>query len=320
MTLICGVAAEAESFRTMTNRPNNDTSRDKIPLLGMIDYGEKHLSQEGFVAMPLGESYSLDPLRSRPHYHDFFQVTLFDGDGQLMHDFREIEVSGSTLFFLSPGQVHTIVPTSNATGTIVSFTREFCDQGGGFLLDLPFFFANARSPWISIGPEHHEWVAGIFGELQEEYIGGKAGAAEVFRALLSILFVRTARWHAEENPVSDNSRGAILVRKFEQSLERNYLEWTALTDYARDLGVTMNHLNDQVREKTGESAGTQIRHRRLLDAKRQLLHSTMTISEIGYRLGFEDPSYFSRFFRRYEKMTPMAFREKIREKYQKGHN
>ena len=58
-----------------------------------------------------------------------------------------------------------------------------------------------------------------------------------------------------------------------------------------------------------------IRQRRLLDAKRLLSHSEMSVSEIGYHLGFEDPSYFSRFFRRYERCAPAEFREQIREKY-----
>ena len=85
-------------------------NRRAIPLIGMISYGEENLRAEGFVAMPLGDSFRLDPSRLRPHYHDFFQVTLLAGGGRLMHDFRETEVSGTTLFFLSPGQVHTIVP------------------------------------------------------------------------------------------------------------------------------------------------------------------------------------------------------------------
>ncbi|HEY1121221.1 MAG TPA: helix-turn-helix domain-containing protein, partial [Haloferula sp.] len=59
---------------------------------------------------------------------------------------------------------------------------------------------------------------------------------------------------------------------------------------------------------------------RLLDAKRLLLYSELSVAEIGYRLGFKDPSYFGRFFRRYESRTPAEFRDEIREKYQKdGH-
>ena len=61
-----------------------------------------------------------------------------------------------------------------------------------------------------------------------------------------------------------------------------------------------------------------IRQRRLLEAKRLLSHSDLTASEIGYRLRFRDPSYFGRFFRQGAGMTPAAFREEIREKYQRS--
>lgn len=291
-------------------------------MIGMIPYGEERLRAEGFVAMPLLESYALDPTRLRPHYHDFFQVTLLFGSGRLMHDFRETEVSGSLVFFLSPGQVHTIVPTAETRGTIVSFTRQFFDpgdeQGAGSLLDLPFFYATDRMPWLKLSEDHRDWVTSVFRELQAEYDGAQAGAGEVFRSLLRILFVRVARWHAVESPVVEGSRAAILVRRFHHEIERHHHDWKTLEPYAHQLGVTVNYLNDVVRKETGQSAGEHVRLRRLLDAKRLLLHSSLSVSEIGYQLGFVDPSYFSRFFRRYENVTPAEFRVRIREKYQRG--
>jgi AraC-like DNA-binding protein len=296
-------------------------NRRAIPLIGMISYGEESLRAEGFVAMPLGDSFKIDPKRLRPHYHDFFQVTLLLGKGRLMHDFRETEMAGAALFFLSPGQVHTIVP-DDMHGTIVSFTREFLEPGGdhaaSFLLDLPFFFASGALPWLTLTAAQAEEVAELFRELQQEFDEAKAGAGEVFRSLLRILFVRAARWQAVESPAAEGSRAAVLVRRFQQEIERHHHDWKTLEPFARQLGVTVNYLNDVVREETGQAAGEHVRLRRLLDAKRLLLHSTLSVSEIGYQLGFADPSYFSRFFRRYENVTPAEFRSQIREKYQKA--
>lgn len=280
----------------------------------MIPYGGVTFPPEGFVAMPLVHSYTVDPRRSEPHYHDFFQVTLFIGQGLLMHDFREDHVSGALLFFLSPGQVHTILPEPGAGGTIISFTREFCDQGTGFLLDLPFFQPGTTVPWIHVPEEALPWVSSVFDELQAEYVNHLPNSAEAFRSWLRLLLVRAARW-CPDVPLHDNNRAAVLVRDFHHSVEKNFLRWSSLPNYAKELGVTANHLNDQVRKTTGEAAGEHIRKRRILAAKRQLLHSSMTISEIGYFLGFKDPSYFNRFFKRYEGLTPMEFRTAIREKY-----
>ncbi|MDB6140706.1 MAG: AraC family transcriptional regulator, partial [Verrucomicrobiaceae bacterium] len=109
-----------------------------------------------------------------------------------------------------------------------------------------------------------------------------------------------------------------LARQFCLEVEHHFRQWQALTPYATLLGVSVNHLNEMVSEHTGHSAGDIIRQRRLLDAKRLLLHSDFSISEIGYQTGFDDPSYFSRFFRRYAHTTPADFRDRIREKYQSG--
>jgi AraC family transcriptional regulator, transcriptional activator of pobA len=81
--------------------------------------------------------------------------------------------------------------------------------------------------------------------------------------------------------------------------------------------VTSSHLSESLRMETGLRPGELIRARLLLEAKRLLLHSELTIAEIGYELGFEDPSYFSRFVRREIETSPVEFRNRIREKYRK---
>jgi len=294
--------------------------RRAIPQIDMIVYGQQHLRDRGFVAMPFSDSLVQDPRRLHPHYHDFFQVSLLTGSGKLMHDFRERRMDGITVFFLGPGQVHTILPEPGMKGTIISFTREFFDSGGesshAFLLDMPFFFSPEAQPWLDLDIDEAARVALLFEEMQQEFDQAETGAAEMLRSLLWMLFVRCSRKYAEIHPVIHANRSAVLVRKFYQQIEKHFHEWQSLTPYANELGVTVNHLNDVVSEQTGKAAGEHIRSRRLLDAKRMLLYSELSVSEIGYRLGFKDPSYFTRFFRRYETSTPLGFRNEIREKYQ----
>jgi AraC-like DNA-binding protein len=266
--------------------------------------------------MRFSESFAKDPSRLHPHYHDFFQVSLLSGPGRLMHDFRETDVTGETLFFLSPGQVHTMHPEPGTDGTIISFTREFFDGPAGMLFDLPFFYATHTLPWILLDASENRPFHEIFREMQDEFDQAKPGANEILRSLLRILFVRATRLYGADT-VDGRQRSNALVRRFHQSVEQHFQEWQTLEPYARELGISVNHLNDVIRETTGVPAGEHIRGRRLLDAKRLLLYSELSVSEIGYHLGFRDPSYFSRFFRRYEAATPAEFRGTIREKYQK---
>ena len=296
----------------------------------MIARGPDAPPSEGFVVTPYEESMRLEPARLRPHYHDFFQASILSGPGRLMVDFREKDVSGLTLFFVSPGQVHTVRPGPGMVGTIVSFTRDFFDGGSAdaarLLLEFPLYFAGDSPAWLSLddpaspsaaAAADTESLRNIFRLLQREQDEAAPGASEIIRSLLRILLVKAARLHVRRAPASPRaSRSAAIVREFHLLVEKHFLEETALAVYARRLGVGANHLNDVVRETTGRAAGDHIRQRRLLSAKRQLLHSELSVSEIGYRLGFRDASYFSRFFRRYEGVSPADFRIASREKYQ----
>jgi AraC-like DNA-binding protein len=81
------------------------------------------------------------------------------------------------------------------------------------------------------------------------------------------------------------------------------------------LKVTSGHLSKSVLEHTGQTAGEIIRDRLLLEAQRLLVHSSLNVAEIAISLQFEDPSYFSRFFRRSTRMSPGEFRDRFLEKY-----
>lgn len=293
-------------------------NRQSIPAYGMSRVGQESLRQEGFVVTSLTHSVVQDPGRLRPHYHDFFQMMLVRGNGKVMYDFRDARVSGLTLFFLSPGQVHTMRPHRGFDGITVSFTQDFFDHRAAppsALFELPFFFATEISPLLRIPPADTFGIAAVFTEMQREFNAAETNAAEVLRAWLRILFARVLRLLGKNRPPATPSRQSILVRQFRIAVERGFRRDHPLASYARELGVTANHLNDVVRAEAGCSAGSLVRQRRLLDARRLLSHSDLTVSEIGYQTGFPDPSYFGRFFRRETGLTPAEFRVKIREKY-----
>lgn len=271
--------------------------------------------------MTLEDSLSLHTDRLHPHSHPFFQVFLMSGTGTLMHDFIDHEINGHALAFTSPGQIHAIKPGHDMTGMLVSFTQAFFDNNTpppSRLLDFPFFFSAGLPPLLRLRPEEYENCNAAFQELYKEFEANLFGARDVVRAFLEVIFTRSARLFLKMHRLENFSRPAQLVRSFRISVENRFRELTFPADYANLLEVTVNHLNDVVRDQTGQTAGEIIRERRLLDAKRQLLHSELSVSEIAYHLSFADPSYFSRFFKRYVGQSPADFRELIREKYQRS--
>ncbi len=296
-------------------------NRRSIPEYAMNQTGPEHLRERGILAMPFMESVRDDPRRLRPHFHEFYQMYLLKGSAVVMRDFEEFAVRGVTAAFISPGQVHTVRPGRGLRGITVSFTQAFYDDEApppSHLLELPFFFAERAVASVRVRGAEAERITADFDQLCTEYTTAKADAEMMLRALLRLLLLRLSRLAMQEkdgnSPVMP-TRAETITRQFHAHLEKHFREDLTLPRYAALLGVTANHLNDVIQEQTGHSAGDLVRRRRLLDAKRQLLHSELSVAEIGHALGFEDPSYFTKFFRRYEGQSPTEFREQIREKY-----
>jgi AraC-like DNA-binding protein len=307
-----------ERARTAGNRCGL-MSRGAFPEYDMARAGSESLREQGIGVVPFMHSLVVDPRRLQPHYHEFFQIFLLHGRAEVMHDFVEFTAKGSTVVFLSPGQVHRVNIRPGLSGTTVSFTQAFFDREAAppsLLFEFPFFFPAEVQPWLSLPKGDPDRIEEAFADLQREFDAAQSGAIEILRATLCILLVRANRRYAQTHPPRTTSRATQLTRQFQLAVEQHFREWQAVADYARLLGVTANHLHDIIREQTGLAAGEIIRRRRMLDAKRLLSHSDLTVSEIGYHLGFHDPSYFSRFFRRATGNTPAEFRERIREKYQ----
>ena len=293
-------------------------NRRGIPSFAFHDYGQEELRLSGVMAIPFDKSVALEPQRLRPHYHDFFQIFRISGPCRLMHDFRDFHLTGTNLIFVNPGQVHTLNPGAGMTGMQVSFTQDFFDHTSpppSGLTEFPFLLYSGAAPFLAIPEPDTRGIGPVFAEVQTEFDQALPKAEEILRALLRILFVRIHRLMSETHPLMGNSRAARVVGQFTLAVESRFREKWTVADYARELRLTANHLNDTVREQTGHSAGDLIRHRILLDARRQLLHSELGVAEIAYQLGFPDPSYFSRFFRRADGRSPAEFRREIREKY-----
>jgi AraC-like DNA-binding protein len=88
-----------------------------------------------------------------------------------------------------------------------------------------------------------------------------------------------------------------MVQRFKNLVETRYQQWHQVRDYAGALNVSPNYLNEVIKSNIGVSAKDFIQNRLLLEAKRMAVFTGKSIKETAYDLGFEDPSYFSKFFR-----------------------
>ncbi len=102
-----------------------------------------------------------------------------------------------------------------------------------------------------------------------------------------------------------------ITLEFKRLLSLSALKQKSVFSFAQDLNVSPNHLNKSVKAVTGKSASLLIDEMLLLEAKVMIRLNKMSFSEIGFEIGFEDPSYFGRFFKKHSGMTPTEFRKMI---------
>lgn len=141
----------------------------------------------------------------------------------------------------------------------------------------------------------------------------KNDALEALLLLLMVSIQRNLLKHADVETGSI-SRGHEISGRFHDLLDTHFLELRSVADYADLMSVTTTHLSRTVKSITGQTAG-EILHARLLgEAKRQLVFTDLTITEISYGLKFSSPSYFTRFFSSRSNLTPIEFRNQKRKK------
>lgn len=204
-------------------------------------------------------------------------------------------------------------------GQIVLFTEDFlllAPSDFMVLHELSFFHSLEDTPEFVLQSEERTAMELLFRSIAGEYQENKFRSDSVLRAYLHILLVQMQRICTTRRGEAETNRAVpSLVRHFKQLITRQFMVERSVQVYAKQLGVTVAHLNNIVKSITGQTPGRLIRQEVVIEAKRLFAHTEMTAAEVGYRLGFHDPSYFSRFFQREVGMNTMQFRQSMQETY-----
>ena len=255
-----------------------------------------------------------------PHRHDFYEVLyICDGEGTHVIDFERYPVQPHAFYFLSQGQIHFWQLRKPLKGYALLFSEEFLVFPSSDLSrthDLNFFYQVEQTPYLSVAQEDLTMFCSLIEGIEQEFNKKPSRSLSVLRAYHHILLTQLHRLHILEHPNEHSATASSLVRQFKQLVSEHFLTERSVQYYANIIGISTSHLRDTVKSVTGYSPGDIIRQKLILEAKRLLAHSAATVAEIGYRLHFEDSSYFGRFFKRETGVSPATFRQQIRDKYQ----
>lgn len=173
----------------------------------------------------------------------------------------------------------------------------------------PALAAFARAPRMLAGDAAIEAAVEA---LHDAWRGRGAARGPLLRALALALLARLARAAADSDAAAPG-RGEARMAEFEALVRAHLADAWKTPDYARALGCSATHLARLTRAHAGRSPAAFATALRMQEARRMLAYTMMDVAEVGYRLGFEDPSYFSRAFRREVGVSPGEFRRPFRE-------
>jgi len=290
-------------------------SKQVLPTYSIHNLKEAPVSPKDFIADHFAHYLEDHPNLHFPHKHSFYHLVYFTkGSGSHSIDFVHFPVEAGQIYFMAPGQVHSWDFDQQPDGYIVNFSEQYLQAliaNPGYPDQFSFFSGIASQQVIVIPSAGRQQIEEILETIVREGNSTAAFKDDFARAALVQLLILVNRYTNKEGEEHRSNYNTVLLQNFRKLIEQHYKEKRLTKDYAAMLYITPNHLNALSKDVTGRSAGELIRDRILLEAKRLLVNARLTIAQIAGELNFIDNSYFSKFFRKYEGITPEAFRKQI---------
>ena len=257
----------------------------------------------------LKENYSF---LDNPHGHDFFIILLITKGSGLHHiDLQTYNVEPGTLFIIAPGQIHNWELSDDAGGYIMFYTKEFLlsEFHSDQLRRLPFFHTTFQQPCIHVNEPELNKLSVLFQNIEKLYEEKEKYSHEMIRLYIKIITLEIEKKYAEPLKEHIISHQQNMLGKFEELVELHYRDHLSVIEYANRLNLSLKQLSTLCRKYVNKTPGELIQDRLLLESKRLLLHSDMSITAVSEELRFSEYSYFIRVFKRYTAYTPEQFRK-----------
>jgi AraC-like DNA-binding protein len=251
-----------------------------------------------------------------PHRTGFYQILWFDGgDTTLLVDFRPIRVTSGMIVFLDKSSVRRFECQGNVTGKAVLFSDAFfCRTDddrrllrSGTLFNTLFGVSNIR---FSSSSEERGFAL-LYELMESEFLKGSGRyQADILRSHLQAMLLMAER-EIDNNTFHATAKRAVIecIQRFSELLERDFRTHKAVAAYAEELCITQKRLAQATSTALGMSPKQMIDERLVLEAKRLLVHTSESVKQIAYLLGFDEPTNFIKFFRRVSGSTPLEFRD-----------
>jgi AraC family transcriptional regulator, transcriptional activator of pobA len=231
-----------------------------------------------------------------------------EGSGMFHIDEYNFSLCPQKIFFTSPMQVCKWEFEEIPRGLVLLFEEEFLNtffNDPEFVQRLCYFNATSRKPALLLTGADFIYFESVLKNIEKEIVALREKDNHILRALLYYALVWLNRLYLQSHsvPKPELVSGKYIL-EFRKLVNRHFQSQHPVSFYADKLKITAGHLNAIVKQHFGVSAKQFILNRIFLEAKKMLLYSSMSVSEIAWQLNFQGDSYFVRAFKRKTGYTP----------------
>lgn len=278
-----------------------------------ISQFQNHESEKDFYVNNLCDHIRANKTKiTKPHKHNSYLCVLFTkGSGTHEIDFSSYEVKPENLFVISPGKTHHWELSDDADGFVFTHTKDFYDlhYSHNSITSFPFFQSVQNSPLIELEENHSIEIIPFFEALLSEYKSQELLKHEILVSYLDILYAKLSRIYLKKETakIVNHNLYSQKFQELEQLIEKHFIQEKSPSRYAELMHISTKHLNRITQSVIGKTTSEVILDRIILEAKRIMLHTNKSFSEIAIGLGYEDYAYFSRLFKQKTSLTPSQF-------------
>jgi AraC family transcriptional activator of pobA len=247
----------------------------------------------------------------KQHLHtDLFQVFYYEeGSGIIFSEKSRIKLEAPCLLVIPENTLHGFEQAPDIKGTVITLSSAYLER----------LFPNASSIMTALGKlqlfnkadnkELFEKIILSIPAIRDELFGSYAQREIMLQSLFTTLFTRIFRFSNLQHIqyLSEDNRSIKIFKAFLRSIRKSTTPHKTMHDYAKEQNITAVHLNRVCRFIAQKSASEIVQEYYISEAKKYFSHTSLTISEVAYKLNFEDAAYFSRYFKKKEGVSPKAF-------------
>lgn len=279
-----------------------------------------------FTVLSVPDIHPQIPFKSPKVRADYFSFILTkDSSGVYYLDDHKFPFDARTIYFTNPGHIKSYELKESNEAYIIALTENFLKEyvHSEIYDEFPFLLAEIVPP-KTLSEKKFKEFGTLYKQVLDEFKRPSVYKNKILGNLFEVLLLKIKEeFWSDYNPLMEGGRNSQIVKSFKHLLEKEFKKMVSdsitsrrlqVKDFADKLHLHPNYLNSVIRSKTGKTINDWLTNRTLSTARSLLRNTSLSAKEIAYKLGFSEPTHFSRFFRKHLNTTPNEFRKSLASK------